>query len=75
LHQPSTQGSGTISDLALQAAEILRVRSQTEEILSKHSGQSIDRLRQDTDRDRIFSAREAIDYGLADTLITTGQEN
>ncbi|MFC9361178.1 ATP-dependent Clp protease proteolytic subunit [Rhodococcus sp. NPDC057014] len=69
LHQPSTQGNGTISDLALQAAEIMRVRSQTEAILSKHTGQSVERLRRDTDRDRIFTAQEAIDYGLADTLV------
>lgn len=69
LHQPSTQGSGTISDLALQAAEILRIREQTEAILSKHTGQSVERLRKDTDRDRIFTADDAISYGLADTLI------
>jgi ATP-dependent Clp protease protease subunit len=69
LHQPSTQGNGTISDLALQAAEIMRVRSQTEAILSKHTGQTVERLRRDTDRDRIFTAEEAIEYGLADTLV------
>ena len=72
LHQPSAQGSGTISDLALQAAEIMRVRAQTETILSKHTGLSVERLRQDTDRDRIFDAQEAIDYGLADSLVTSG---
>ncbi|MFD4369628.1 ATP-dependent Clp protease proteolytic subunit [Rhodococcus sp. NPDC058521] len=69
LHQPSSQGQGTISDLALQAAEILRVRAQTEEILAKHTGQSTADLRKDTDRDRIFTAQAAIDYGLADHLI------
>ncbi|KAA9379029.1 ATP-dependent Clp protease proteolytic subunit [Microbispora amethystogenes] len=71
LHQPSTQGQGTISDLALQAAEVMRMRTQTEEILSRHTGVDIERLRRDTDRDRIFSAREAIEYGLADELIDT----
>ncbi|MGC0366657.1 ATP-dependent Clp protease protease subunit [Rhodococcus sp. 27YEA15] len=69
LHQPSSEGRGTISDLALQAAEILRVREQTENILSKHTGQSVERLRKDTDRDRIFTARDAVAYGLADTVI------
>ncbi|MBJ8341151.1 ATP-dependent Clp protease proteolytic subunit [Antrihabitans sp. YC3-6] len=69
LHQPSSQGSGTISDLALQAAEIMRLRSETEDILSKHTGQTIERLRKDTDRDRIFTAREAVDYGLADVIV------
>ncbi|MBO4269824.1 ClpP family protease [Microbispora triticiradicis] len=71
LHQPSTQGQGTISDLALQAAEVMRMRMQTEEILSRHTGVDVERLRKDTDRDRIFSAREAIEYGLADELIAT----
>ncbi|GAA4199369.1 ClpP family protease [Microbispora amethystogenes] len=74
LHQPSTQGQGTISDLALQAAEVMRMRTQTEEILSRHTGVDIERLRRDTDRDRIFSAREAIEYGLADELIDTRAE-
>ncbi|MET4611429.1 ATP-dependent Clp protease protease subunit [Rhodococcus sp. PvR044] len=71
LHQPSAQGQGTISDLALQAAEVLRVRSQTEEILSVHTGQDVARLRRDTDRDRIFTAQEALDYGLADQIIVS----
>ncbi|MEU6431541.1 ATP-dependent Clp protease proteolytic subunit [Microbispora sp. NPDC046973] len=71
LHQPSTQGQGTISDLTLQAAEVMRVRAQTEEILSLHTGVDVARLREDTDRDRIFSAREAVEYGLADELIMT----
>ncbi|GIH66072.1 ATP-dependent Clp protease proteolytic subunit [Microbispora siamensis] len=70
LHQPSTQGQGTISDLTLQAAEVMRVRAQTEEILSLHTGVDIARLREDTDRDRVFTAREAVEYGLADELIT-----
>ncbi|MEU7879219.1 ClpP family protease [Microbispora bryophytorum] len=71
LHQPSTQGQGTISDLTLQAAEVMRVRAQTEEILSLHTGVDVARLREDTDRDRVFGAREAVEYGLADELIMT----
>ncbi|MBX6386575.1 MAG: ATP-dependent Clp protease proteolytic subunit [Microbispora sp.] len=71
LHQPSTQGQGTISDLTLQAAEVMRVRAQTEEILSFHTGVDVARLREDTKRDRVFNAREAIEYGLADELIST----
>ncbi|BDB59496.1 ClpP family protease [Rhodococcus sp. RDE2] len=69
LHQPSAQGQGTISDLALQAAEVTRVRAQTEEILAAHTGRDIDQLRRDTDRDRIFSPAEAVAYGLADHVI------
>ena len=69
LHQPSAQGQGTISDLALQAAEVMRVRAETEEILAAHTGRDIGQLRRDTDRDRIFSPAEAVSYGLADHVI------
>ncbi|MFG1791288.1 ClpP family protease [Nocardia sp. NPDC049149] len=71
LHQPSAQGQGTISDLALQAAEVMRVRAETEAILGKHTGQELAQLRKDTARDRVFTAQEAVDYGLADELILT----
>ncbi|WP_233149888.1 ATP-dependent Clp protease proteolytic subunit [Kineosporia sp. A_224] len=69
LHQPSSQGEGTVSDLALQAREILRVRSAVEEVLSRHTGQDVERLRRDLDRDRVFTSREAVEYGLADDVI------
>ncbi|MEN3539588.1 ATP-dependent Clp protease proteolytic subunit [Microbispora sp. ZYX-F-249] len=71
LHQPSTKGQGTISDLTLQADEVMRVRAQTEEILSRHTGVDVARLHEDTVRDRVFSAREAVEYGLADELLFT----
>ncbi len=70
LHQPSTGGQGTISDLALQAQEILRTRAEMEQVLSAHTGQSVERLRADTDRDKIFTAQQAVDYGLADHIIS-----
>ncbi|MGI9210721.1 MAG: ATP-dependent Clp protease proteolytic subunit [Rhodococcus sp. (in: high G+C Gram-positive bacteria)] len=69
LHQPSAQGQGTISDLALQAAEVMRVRAQTENILAAHTGRDVEQLRRDTDRDRIFSPEEAVSYGLADHVL------
>ncbi len=71
LHQPSTEGRGEAADLEIQAAEILRVRSQVEEILSRHTGQTQERLRADTDRDKIFTAWQAREYGLVDEVITT----
>ena len=71
LHQPSTGGQGTVSDLSLQAKEVLRIRAQMEQTLARHTGQDIEKLRTDTDRDRIFSAQEAVDYGLADEIITS----
>lgn len=71
LHQPSGQGRGTIPDLILAADEILLVREEMERALSHHTGQNIERLRHDTDRDRIFRAEEAVSYGLADQVISS----
>ncbi|MCS7476715.1 ClpP family protease [Umezawaea endophytica] len=69
LHQPAAQGRGTIPDLILQADEVIRVRTQLEEILSKHTGRDLADLRHDTDRDRVFDARSAVAYGLADHVL------
>lgn len=69
LHQPAAQGRGTIPDLILQADEVVRVRNQLEAILSRHTGRSVEELRHDTDRDRVFDARAAVAYGLADHLL------
>jgi ATP-dependent Clp protease protease subunit len=71
LHQPSSGGEGTVSDLSLQAKEILRIRSQVEQVLSRHTGKPIETLRRDTDRDLILTAQEAITYGVADGIIRT----
>jgi ATP-dependent Clp protease, protease subunit len=70
LHQPAGRGQGPLSDLQLQAREISRVRAQMLEVLSEHTGQSMESLRSDTDRERIFSAEEAQAYGLVDDVIT-----
>jgi ATP-dependent Clp protease protease subunit len=74
LHQPSTGGQGTVSDLALQADELLRVRSQVEEVLSRHTGRSIEQLRLDTDRDLVLTAQEAVDFGLVDGVVERAEE-
>ncbi|MGH3242180.1 MAG: ClpP family protease [Spirillospora sp.] len=69
LHQPLGQGRGAIPDLILQADEVVRVRAEIEQILSRHSGQDTATLRADTDRDRVFTALTAMDYGLIDHVI------
>ncbi|GEP32588.1 putative ATP-dependent Clp protease proteolytic subunit-like protein [Nocardioides szechwanensis] len=69
LHQPSGGGQGTLPDLALQAKEIVRLRSEMEQVLAHHTGQSIERLREDTERDLILTAAEAVAYGLADEVL------
>lgn len=73
LHQPAAQGRGAIPDLILQADEVVRVRADIERILSRHTGQEIDRLRTDTDHDRVFTATAAMEYGLVDHVIEERQ--
>ena len=68
IHQPATEGGyGQGSDIEIQAREILRMRTQLEEMLSRHSGQPIEKVRKDIDRDKIMTAEEAKEYGLVDT--------
>ncbi|HYK68869.1 MAG TPA: ATP-dependent Clp protease proteolytic subunit [Streptosporangiaceae bacterium] len=74
LHQPSSQSQGTLPDLAIQAKELVRVRAEVDEILSEHTGHPVAKIREDTDRNRTFSALEAVDYGLADRVISSRRE-
>jgi len=71
LHQPSSQARGTLPDLAIQAKEVARVRAEMDEILSRHTGHPVSKIRNDTDRNMTLGAREAVAYGLADHVITT----
>ena len=70
LHQPAVSGQGAIPDLILAADEVVRLRGEFESVLSSHTGQTVETLRADTDRDRIFTARAALDYGLIDQILT-----
>ncbi|MFF7727776.1 ClpP family protease [Streptomyces sp. NPDC008001] len=71
LGQPASGGrQGTVSDLTLQAQEMLRIRSEVEEVLSRHTGHDVASLRRDMDRDKVFTAREAVAYGLADEVLS-----
>lgn len=69
LHQPAGQSRGAIPDLILAADEVVRVRSDMETILARHTGRSVGELRADTDRDRVFTASAALEYGLIDTVL------
>ena len=71
LHQPSSQARGTLPDLAIQAKEVVRVRAEVDEILSQHTGHPVSKIRSDTDRNKTFSAVEAVEYGLADEVISS----
>lgn len=70
LHQPSTQGRGTVPDLILHADEVLRVRAELEAALAAGTGRSAEAIRTDTDRDLILPARAAVEYGLADHVLS-----
>jgi ATP-dependent Clp protease protease subunit len=74
LHQPSAGGQGTVSDLALQADELLRVRAQVEEVLSRHTGRSVAQLRLDTDRDKVLTAVQAVEFGVVDHVVERATE-
>ena len=70
IHQPSGGATGQTSDISIAAKEIIRWRDQLNHVLSKHSGQSIERLRADSDRDYYMTAEEAKAYGLVDHVIS-----
>ncbi len=75
IHQPSQAGGGgSASEIEIQAREILYLRSKLNELMAKHTGQPIDRIEKDTDRDRFMSADEARDYGIIDTVISSRGE-
>jgi ATP-dependent Clp protease protease subunit len=72
LHQPYGQvGYGQVTDLELAAKEILRMRDLLEVILAKHTGQSIEKIHADTDRDFVIEAFEAVEYGIIDEVISS----
>jgi ATP-dependent Clp protease protease subunit len=74
LHQPAGGTSGQAVDIDIQAKEILRLRELLDLILSKHTGQSLERIRNDTDRDFIMTAHEAREYGVIDSVIERKEE-
>ena len=72
IHQPATEGGyAQGSDIEIQAKEILRMRSQLEEILARHTTQPVEKVRKDIDRDKFLTATEAKDYGLVDRVLVS----
>lgn len=71
LGQPASGGQqGTVSDLSLRAKEMLRIRSEIEDVLARHTHHDIATLRADMDRDKVFTAHDAVAYGLADQVLS-----
>src|SRR5689334_16286218 len=76
IHQPALGGSqGQGSDLEIQAREILRMRRELEELLAQHTGQPLEKVTRDIDRDKIMTADEAKEYGIVDVVLPTRKKS
>ncbi len=71
IHQPSGGAQGQASDIHIQAQEILKIRERLNEILAEHTGQDVEKIALDTERDNFMSAQESQEYGLIDEIIAT----
>jgi len=71
IHQPSGGSQGMASDIEIQAKEILYLRHRLNSIMADRTGQSVEQIAKDTDRDRFMSAEEAVEYGLIDKVLAT----
>jgi ATP-dependent Clp protease protease subunit len=69
IHQPYAGAQGQVSDIELASQEIQRLKTALEEILSEHTGQDVDKIHTDTDRDFVMTATEAVEYGIIDEVI------
>jgi ATP-dependent Clp protease protease subunit len=69
MHQPSAGFEGQSSDVEIHAREVLAMRQRLEEIYATHTGQPVERIHEDSERDRFFTAEEAVEYGLADRIV------
>jgi ATP-dependent Clp protease protease subunit len=71
IHQPMGGFQGQASDIEIHAKEILFIKQRLNEMLAKHTGQPLDRIERDTDRDNFLSAEAAVEYGLVDKVLTS----
>ncbi len=74
IHQPLSGAQGQASDIEIQAREVLYIKQRLFEILAEHTGQPLDKIDRDADRDFFMSPQEAKDYGLIDTVLTPGHK-
>ena len=75
IHQPSGGAQGQASDIEIQANEIVRIRRTLNDLLARHSGQDVDVIARDTERDNFMNARQALEYGLVDKVIERRVDN
>src|SRR5438067_11303681 len=69
IHQPLAGTEGTTTEILIHAKEFIRIKKDINDILFKHTGQTLDRIERDTDRDKFMSAKEAMDYGVVDKVL------
>jgi ATP-dependent Clp protease protease subunit len=69
IHQPSGGFQGQASDIDIHAREVLKLRARLNEIMAKHTGQTVERIERDSDRDNFMDAEAAVEYGLIDTVL------
>ncbi len=69
IHQPLGGAKGQATDIEIEAKEILRMKKMLNELLAEHTGQKVDRIKKDTERDNFMTAEEALEYGLIDKII------
>lgn len=74
MHQPSGGIGGTASDIRIQAEQMLFVKNQMAELIAKHTGQSVDQIKEDSDRDKWYSSAEAKTYGFIDHVVTRASD-
>ena len=74
VHQPSAGFQGQATDISIHANEVLELKRRLNEIMAKHTGQPVDRIEQDLERDRFMSAESAVEYGLIDTVLAERTE-
>ncbi|MFA6192966.1 MAG: ATP-dependent Clp endopeptidase proteolytic subunit ClpP [Sulfurimonas sp.] len=74
IHQPLGGAQGQATDIAIQAKEILRMKAELNEIIAKNTGQSVETVEKDTDRDNFMSAKEALDYGMIDEVLIKNEK-
>ena len=74
MHQPSGGIGGTAADIAIQAEQSLHIKSVMQKLIAEHTGQTLEQIEADSDRDRWFTAQEAMDYGFIDKVVTGARQ-
>ncbi|MFW6035272.1 MAG: ATP-dependent Clp protease proteolytic subunit, partial [Halothermotrichaceae bacterium] len=74
IHQPSGGAQGKATEAEIHIKELLRIREKQNELLSKHTGQDIEKIREDVEQDYFMSAQEAVEYGIIDSVMTNKNE-